>query len=187
MKKLKRETRTDDVGTSGGEPEDPILSLMLLPSGPTYRLDDLRKRIVIGADEDCHIVVVDDDKVSGQHCVLFREQQRLFIMDSMSKNRTRVSGLALTKGMGEMRPGSVLAIGGHTELLACGRMGAKQERLITAASPTDYFHDAKRLYGSGNKAADAYEIPRSSFKNWLKTRFGKRRGAGPARKAKSRR
>ena len=162
---------------------EPVLYLHWRPNGPLYALDDLPGKdeavqwVFIGRESFCDIVVPgrsDGDVVSRVHCALVRKNGRVFVQDDGSKNRTLVNGVALAKGSVELYPGALLTVA-DIEFLACGAAGVEQQPCITAPNPAEYFERSVVVYGSGNRAADAYELPRSSFARWRRTgRFKKR-------------
>ncbi|MBS1222366.1 MAG: hypothetical protein H6R23_1986, partial [Proteobacteria bacterium] len=78
--------------------EVPGLAVRLIPvgagQGPAYTLD-LRDRAVIGRRPDCHLVIADDDLLSGAHCALVRVGDRLLLEDLGSTNGTQVNGVPI--------------------------------------------------------------------------------------------
>ena len=79
-------------------PEPPGLAVRLIPvgagQGSAYTLD-LRDRAVIGRRPDCHLVIADDDLLSGAHCALVRVGERLLLEDLGSTNGTQVNGVPI--------------------------------------------------------------------------------------------
>lgn len=49
-------------------------------------------RAVIGRRPDCHLLIADDDELSGTHCALVRVGDRLLLEDLGSTNGTHWSG-----------------------------------------------------------------------------------------------
>ena len=79
-------------------PEAPGMAVRLIPvgagQGSAYTLD-LRDRAVIGRRPDCHLVIADDDLLSGAHCALVRVGDRLLLEDLGSTNGTQVNGVPI--------------------------------------------------------------------------------------------
>ena len=84
--------------TVAATPEPPGLSVRLIPVGagqaPVYTLN-IRDRAVIGRRPDCHLVISDDDELSGTHCALLRVGDRLLLEDLGSTNGTQVNGVPI--------------------------------------------------------------------------------------------
>ena len=84
--------------TVAAAPEAPGLSVRLIPvgagQGPVYTLN-IRDRAVIGRRPDCHLVITDDDEMSGTHCALVRNGDRLLLEDLGSTNGTQVNGVPI--------------------------------------------------------------------------------------------
>ena len=84
--------------TIAAAPEAPGLSVRLIPvgagQGPVYTLN-IRDRAVIGRRPDCHLVITDDDELSGTHCALVRNGDRLLFEDLGSTNGTQVNGVPI--------------------------------------------------------------------------------------------
>ena len=62
--------------------------------GQPYSLE-IRDRAVIGRRPDCHLVITDDDLLSGAHCALVRVGDRLLLEDLGSTNGTQVNGVPI--------------------------------------------------------------------------------------------
>ena len=84
--------------TVAAKPEAPGLAVRLIPVGarqsPAFALD-IRDRAVIGRRPDCHLVIADDDLLSGAHCALVRVGDRLLLEDLGSTNGTQVNGVPI--------------------------------------------------------------------------------------------
>ncbi|MDS4068496.1 MAG: VWA domain-containing protein [Candidatus Competibacter sp.] len=84
--------------TVAATPEPPGLPVRLVPVGASpgqpYNLE-VRDRAVIGRRPDCHLVIADDDLLSGAHCALVRAGDRLLLEDLGSTNGTQVNGVPI--------------------------------------------------------------------------------------------
>ena len=84
--------------TVAATPEPPGLPVRLVPvgvnPGQPYSLE-VRDRAVIGRRPDCHLVITDDDLLSGAHCALVRVGDRLLLEDLGSTNGTQVNGVPI--------------------------------------------------------------------------------------------
>lgn len=84
--------------TVAAAPEPPGLPVRLVPvgvnPGQPYSLE-VRGRAVIGRRPDCHLVITDDDLLSGAHCALVRVGDRLLLEDLGSTNGTQVNGVPI--------------------------------------------------------------------------------------------
>jgi len=84
--------------TVAAAPEPPGLPVRLVPVGTSpgqpYSLE-VRDRAVIGRRPDCHLVITDDDLLSGAHCALVRVGDRLLLEDLGSTNGTQVNGVPI--------------------------------------------------------------------------------------------
>ncbi len=84
--------------TIAATPEPPGLPVRLVPIGVSpgqpYSLE-VRDRAVIGRRPDCHLVIADDDLLSGAHCALVRVGDRLLLEDLGSTNGTQVNGVPI--------------------------------------------------------------------------------------------
>ena len=98
-------------------PEPPGLPVRLIPvgagSGPIYTLN-IRDRAVIGRRPDCHLVITDDDELSGTHCALVRSGDRLLLEDLGSTNGTQVNGVPI-HGRHPLHDGDRIQLG-HLDL-----------------------------------------------------------------------
>lgn len=157
----------------------PVVGLRVLPHGPSfpfdaYKIEGSAKRIlVIGADPGCDLVI-EDETVSGLHCLLERHGDRVLVLDCESKNSTRVNGVALQSG--ELTPGSLLTLG-RINLVAYA--AAQQPRVtLPAASLNEFLRTAVKAHGSLRAAAEALGLPYSTLRGWLKRRTGGN-GASP--------
>jgi hypothetical protein len=152
----------------------PVVGLRVLPHGPAFAFDSFKmegntKRIlVIGADMGCD-VVIDDETVSGLHCLLERHGERVLVHDCQSKNGTRVNGVALQEG--ELTPGSLLTLG-RVSLVAYGPDTQRRRVTLPAASLDEFLRTAVKAYGSLRAAAEALGLPYSTLRGWLKNRTG---------------
>lgn len=98
------------------------------PNETMHRLDSFRyegrmqRWVSVGSDAGCDIVVADAEAF---HCLLLREDGRLFVRDDRHDGRTLVNGLPVLGGLVELGVGNLLTVAGTT-LLACGTAGATQ-------------------------------------------------------------
>ncbi|MDQ5911497.1 MAG: hypothetical protein QG599_3595 [Pseudomonadota bacterium] len=103
--------------TVAAAPELPGLSVRLIPvgagPGPVYTLN-IRDRAVIGRRPDCHLVITDDDELSGTHCALVRNGDRLLLEDLGSTNGTQVNGVPI-HGRHPLHDGDRIQLG-HLDL-----------------------------------------------------------------------
>ncbi len=103
--------------TVAAKPEAPGLAVRLIPVGagqsPAFALD-LRDRAVIGRRLDCHLVIADDDELSGTHCALVRVGDQLLLEDLGSTNGTQVNGVPI-HGCHPLRDGDRIQAG-HLDL-----------------------------------------------------------------------
>lgn len=169
------------LGRRAQQVEVPVMGLRILPHGPVFAFDNFRmegstKRIlVIGADIGCDIAI-DDETVSGLHCLLERHGDRVLVHDCESKNGTRVNGVALQAG--ELKPGSLLTLG-RVSLVAFGPDMQQRPRVTLAAATLDEFlRIAVTAHGSLRAAAEALGLPYSTLRGWLKNRVGGKRAGG---------
>lgn len=159
----------------------PVVGLRVLPHGRVFALNSFRlegnaKRIlVIGADLGCD-VVIDDDTVSGLHCLLERHGERVLVHDCQSKNGTRVNGVTLQEG--ELTPGSLLTLG-RVSLVAYGPDAQRPRVTLAAASLDEFLRTAVNAHGSLRAAAEALGLPYSTLRGWLKKRTGGGNGSNP--------
>lgn len=150
-----------------------VIGLRVLPSGPLFPFDDFRienkiKRIlIIGAEPGCDIVL-DDEGVSGLHCLIERHNHLLLVHDCESKNGTRVNGVLVK--VGELAPRALLSVG-HTTMLAYGPESTEERVVIRASSLDEFLVHAVEAHGSVRGAAEAIGIPYSTLRGWLKRRI----------------
>lgn len=171
----RRRTRTLVVDV-GEEPagSDPVIWLRQLEAGTMHRLEDYTKAsaklqwIFVGADaEDCHIVVDDDEYVSGIHCLLLRKKGRVYVRDDDSKNHTFLCTVRVSSGMAELRAGSLLTLG-ETTFLACGQAGADQPIDVLASHEHELLKKAAPLYEDKTRAARGLKVSRATITRWWK-------------------
>jgi hypothetical protein len=152
----------------------PVVGLRVLPHGPvfafeSYQMEGVPKRIlVIGAALACDIVI-DDETVSGLHCLLERHGERVLVHDCQSKNGTRVNGVALQEA--ELTPGSLLTLG-RVNLVAYGPDAQRPRVTLAATSLDEFLHTAVKAHGSLRSAAEALGLPYSTLRGWIKKRGG---------------
>jgi hypothetical protein len=152
----------------------PVVGLRVLPHGPVFAFESFQmegspKRIlVIGAAIACDIVI-DDETVSGLHCLLERHGERVLVHDCQSKNGTRVNGVALQEA--ELTPGSLLTLG-RVNLVAYGPDAQRPRVTLAATSLDEFLHTAVKAHGSLRSAAEALGLPYSTLRGWIKKRGG---------------
>lgn len=152
----------------------PVVGLRVLPHGPAFAFDSFtmegnaKRILVIGADVGCD-VVIDDDTVSGLHCLLERHGDRVLVHDCQSKNGTRVNGVVLQEA--ELTPGSLLTLG-RVSLVAYGAEAQRPRVTLPAASLNEFLRTAVKAHGSLRAAAEALGLPYSTLRGWLKRRTG---------------
>jgi hypothetical protein len=152
----------------------PVVGLRVLPHGPVFAFESFQmegspKRIlVIGAAIACDIVL-DDEAVSGLHCLLERHGERVLVHDCQSKNGTRVNGVALQEA--ELTPGSLLTLG-RVNLVAYGPDAQRPRVTLAATSLDEFLHTAVKAHGSLRSAAEALGLPYSTLRGWIKKRSG---------------
>lgn len=161
-----------------GPVDDPVQALGILKSQTLYRLDDFRcedqpKRLITIGSAPFRDIVPEDSTfapsgVSRLHCLLVRENDRVFVWDHKSKNGTRINGVRIGE-VAELRSGNVLTIGRVT-FLACGQAGLDQAIDITAPNLDVYFRTAIDTYGTQEKAANALGLWQGTLSRWLKGR-----------------
>ncbi|MFZ1643800.1 MAG: FHA domain-containing protein [Candidatus Contendobacter sp.] len=84
--------------TVAATPEPPGLPVRLIPVGTSPGQPcslEIHDRAVIGRRPDCHLVIADDDLLSGAHCALVRAGDRLLLEDLGSTNGTQVNGVPI--------------------------------------------------------------------------------------------
>jgi Mg-chelatase subunit ChlD len=99
--------------TVAAAPEPPGLTVRLIPvgAGPRPALTlEVRDRAVIGRRPDCHLLIDDDDELSGTHCALVRVGDRLLLEDLGSTNGTQLNGVPI-QGRHPLNDGDRIQIG----------------------------------------------------------------------------
>lgn len=91
-------------------PGDPVVWAHLV--GGSSTLDVGRNRALIGRSPECD-VVIDDDDVSRQHALLYREGGKAWIRDLSSANGTTVDGQRLGPEAAPLQPGSIVGLSQH--------------------------------------------------------------------------
>jgi two-component system response regulator GlrR len=114
-------------------PPTPV-ALRVLGSGREVALPFELERFSIGSDPNNQLVL-DDDTVSGVHCVLERQgPHRMVLRDRRSTNGTFVNGLRVTESV--VPPGARIVLG-HTSLAVVGKeptgAAAQLEQLVGEA------------------------------------------------------
>lgn len=163
------------------QPDVPVMGLRVLPHGPAFAFDSFtmegntKRILVIGADVGCDLVI-DDETVSGLHCLLERHGDRVLVHDCQSKNGTRVNGVVLQEA--ELTPGSLLTLG-RVSLVAYGPEAQRPRVTLPAASLNEFLRTAVKAHGSLRAAAEALGLPYSTLRGWLKRRTGGGNGTSP--------
>ncbi|WP_428264922.1 FHA domain-containing protein [Haliangium sp.] len=159
--------------------DTPVHALRWLPGGPTFLLDDYvfegrpRKWLTVGSDEDRDIVVQprgedEEGTVSSLHCLLCRDRktQRLYVLDADSKNGTFVNGTMIMDGMLELTCGSLLRVGPEV-LMARG--DGDHKAAVSGATLAEFLRNAETVHGSKRAAAEALNVPWSTYQRWLQS------------------
>ena len=73
----------------------------------------LQTQTALGRGPANDIVLADDPQISGRHCVLLREGERIFVQDHQSTNGTFVNGVEI-KARYRLEEGDVLGLGNTT-------------------------------------------------------------------------
>jgi transcriptional regulator with GAF, ATPase, and Fis domain len=108
---------TDRFAALAAIRRDAVTALRVHGSGRDIELPPDRSRLLVGASSTCD-VVLEDEYVSACHCQLERrDPDRLIVRDRQSKNGCFINGNRIE--VAELRPGSVLTVGG-VGLLALG-------------------------------------------------------------------
>ena len=168
------ETRTRDASID--TVLDPLLSLRVLPHGPTLPLHEHLdpeypdRPVVIGTSPRCAIML-SCGRISARHCLLEHRDGRWLVSDNRSRNGTFVNCVPLAHGAVELVAGNLLTVGDIT-LMACGRLGDAQPPRLSARGPYERARAAVRSYGSHNKAASALGVARSKLARWLRGEDG---------------
>lgn len=162
------------VGRRPRQVDVPVVGLRVLPHGTvfafdSYQIEGSAKRIlVIGADIGCDLII-DDETVSGLHCLLERHGERVLVHDCQSKNGTLVNGVALQEG--ELTPGSLLTLG-RVSLVAYGPEAQRPRVTLAATTLDEFLQIAVKAHGSLRAAAEALGLPYSTLRGWIKKRTG---------------
>lgn len=185
-------TTSDWDGDGKGPPTDPVIAIRRLPAGPTYLLSELRERagrrhwIFIGRDDArCDLVLTEsddkedlaerDDKKKGptvneHHCsVSCSPEGRVFIKHASGRNRTKVNGTRVHRGVFELSPDDVVRLG-KVRLAALNRSGLEEEHYqpkSTARRPSEYFRRAVGVHIDVTKAAKALREKRRTLARWI--------------------
>lgn len=157
----------------------PVRSFRRLPDGPVFVLDSFvsdigapKKRLAAGSDLSIDISLVGDSTVSAVHCLIAREDERVFVYDADAKNGTYVNGIRVDVGHRvEVFPGSVIVLG-KTLLVACNNVEGRQPPEIMAVDIDSFVRKLHDVYGSARRAAATIGVAPATFRRWL--RFGRR-------------
>ena len=88
---------------------------MVVDHGKTVAHCPLRRRFsVVGRDQHCTLRLA-DSQISTSHCVLYREEDKLWAIDLLSTNGTSIAGQPLETAL--VAPGQSLTLGDHVELI----------------------------------------------------------------------
>jgi len=99
----------------GRDSVPPYPVLMILDHGKTVAHCPLRRRLsVVGRDQYSTFRLA-DSQISTSHCVLYREDDKLWAIDLLSSNGTSIAGQSLETAV--VVPGQSLALGDHVELV----------------------------------------------------------------------
>src|SRR5579883_1177564 len=101
-----------------GDDEEPHQPLRLrLEDGRELAID---RRMIVGSAPGSD-VLLDDPRVSGAHCVLWRDGERTMVSDCGSRNGTFLRGVRIEAG--ELRAGMPLTVGGTRLRVVAARTG----------------------------------------------------------------
>jgi hypothetical protein len=101
--------------SEGQDAQPPHPVLMVVDHGKTVAHLPLRRKFsVVGRDEHSTLRLT-DSQVSMSHCVLYREEGRLWAIDLLSSNGTSIAGQPLESA--SIAPGQPLSLGDHVELI----------------------------------------------------------------------
>ena len=165
QKKEARKTVTVKERVRGTKPADPVLAIRVFPKGRKLFSLSGKPLFSIGADTDTDILL-EDETVSGVHCLLWVGNSQVTVEDNCSKNRTLVNG-TLVDGQAELAPGDVLTVG-QTTLLACGQAGMNQQPRACGRDLQEFLRHAQKLHGTLRRAAGALQIARETLSRWLR-------------------
>jgi predicted component of type VI protein secretion system len=94
-------------------PPHPVL--MVVHQEKTIAYNPLRRRLaIVGRDQHCAVRLA-DPQVSSAHCILYRENDKLWAIDLLSSNGTSIAGQPLEAGM--VVSGQTLVLGDYTKLV----------------------------------------------------------------------
>lgn len=171
-------TRTHDKRLDG----ESVRHLRQLPDGPLQTLHEYVDArwpdvpLSIGAS-DSNTIIVDDPRVSDQHCLLAFSNGHWHVCDNGSKNDVFLNTVELAPHhYAKLRPGQVLQIG-RVRFLACGRRGLDQRADITAPTVPEYARLSIQLYGSPSLSARCIRVARKTLWKWLPRRHQSAKGA----------
>jgi pSer/pThr/pTyr-binding forkhead associated (FHA) protein len=158
----------------------PVLAFRRLPDGPVFVLDDFvndegeaKVTLAVGSDRSIDIPLVADDTISEVHCLIKRDDEKVFVYDAGAKNGTFVNGLRLDAGHRvEVYPGSVVVLG-KTLLVACNNAEGRQPPEIVATDIDSFVRKLYDVYGSVRRSAQILGVAPATFRRWL--RFGRRK------------
>jgi len=94
-------------------PPHPVLTVV--DHGKTVARHPLRRRFsVVGRDQHSTLRLA-DSQISTSHCVLYREEDKLWAIDLLSSNGTSIAGQPLESAL--VAPGQSLSLGDYVELV----------------------------------------------------------------------
>jgi pSer/pThr/pTyr-binding forkhead associated (FHA) protein len=94
-------------------PPHPVL--MVVDHGKTVAHHPLRQRFSLVGRDQHNTLQLADSQISTSHCVLYREENRLWAIDLLSSNGTSIAGQPLESAL--VAPGQSLSLGDHVELV----------------------------------------------------------------------
>ena len=99
----------------GRDSTPPYPVLMIVNRGETVAHYPLRRRLsVVGRDQH-NTLRLTDSQISTSHCILYREEDKLWAIDLLSSNGTSIAGQPLESAL--IAPGQSLTLGDHVELV----------------------------------------------------------------------
>lgn len=156
-----------------GPAQPAVQTLILWPDGPEFPIPDLVKpstsvRVLhIGSDPDNEIVV-HGKYVADVHCLLRVTGDKVEVGEA--GHPTFANGMEVTDGYVALHPDSRVKLGkkGQTYLVAGDGMTRPRPQMV-ARDMYELVQQSPALYGNVNRAAKAFDIPPSTFYQWVTT------------------
>jgi len=80
------------------------------PAAAQQRRVSLESETVAGRNSDCRIVLDYDRSISGKHCAIYVEENKVMVRDLNSTNGTFVNGNRVV-GQAELKHGDIIILG----------------------------------------------------------------------------